>query len=374
MGAVKGWEIIYLRARQILPPWAVFLPLVQQPRHLTRGIVLSVFLYRFATAHANATAFARSIIQPVAGRDAAIVPPADATDIAAATDSAAVAAVFDAAIVPPADAADIAAATDSAAVAAACDAARVQPTEAADIAAATNSAAVAAVFDAATFVKPTEAANIGARTTDSTAVVAILDAPPIVPPADAADLASVAASDRAAVAAIRDAAIVPPADAADNGAAAASDSAAVAAACDAATIVPPAEAADIPVRDVVADVDRAVRQGEIFHGAISADTAKQAKVICISCIGIDVQPADGVSLAIKGAGVGITVVADWRPLGEVAAIAVERAIVTQHVAVDGNVRRQHGAGSRLTTIDQLSEPIQLPSVADLIGACIVLHS
>ena len=60
-------------------------------------------------------------------------------------------------------------------------------------------------------------------------------------------------------------------------------------------------------------------------------------------------------------------------MGIVVGAAVKRAVFIQHVAVDGDVFRQHRIGSRLTTIDQLSEPIQLPSVADLIGACIVLR-
>ena len=70
--------------------------------------------------------------------------------------------------------------------------------------------------------------------------------------------------------------------------------------------------------------------------------------------------------AIKGAGVAIVVIADWRPLGEVAAIAVEVAILVQHVAVDGDVRRQHRVGSRLTTIDLPSKLLQICCRTDLI--------
>ena len=77
-------------------------------------------------------------------------------------------------------------------------------------------------------------------------------------------------------------------------------------------------------------------------------------------------------IAVKGAGV-FAAIADWRPWDEVAAIAVERAIVTQHVAVDRNVRRQHRAGGgvlrctiRQRAIDQPGEPVELLFRADLI--------
>ena len=251
---IKGWGLIDIRARQILPPWTVGAASIQQPRHLTGFVFVLGFFCRFATANANASV--NSATQPVASRDVATVAvPADATDIAAA---------------------------------------------------ATDSAAVAAVCDGTVTVPPADAANIGAAAFNSTAVVAILDAPPIVPPADAADF--IAASDGAAVAAIRDAAIIIPANAADI--IAASDGAAVAAVCDAARVQPAdaanigsaggasnraaafnstavvaildaasvlsADAADIGIDVAVAsdDPNIAVGQGEVLHDAAFADTAK----------------------------------------------------------------------------------------------------
>ena len=310
---------------------------------------------------------------------------------AAASDSAAVLAVADAGVLTvvlyfPADTADSAAA-DSAAVVAAFDlAATAIPADAADIlAAASDIAAVRAVADAGvlSFILycPADAADITASA-DGAGVLAVADAGALVIPADAADILA-AAIDIAAVRAVFDAAPVLPADAADR--TAASDGAAVAASFDPAALVMPADAADSVLAG--ADSDGAVGKGEVFHRAAFADSAKQpSTIILLRIFFADIQPADGVFLAIKGAGVAIViVVADWRPLVErnvCIAIISQRSIIINskfclvQAGVQNDVPRQHRVGGGVllyfisgngrVTIDQPSEPIQFPSVADLI--------
>ena len=126
----------------------------------------------------------------------------------------------------------------------------------------------------------------------------------------------------------------------------------------------------------------AVSDLDVLHPAIAADVAEQAHIIAAAAV---VQPADGVTVSVEGAGVFCIIVvpnlfpADGRPLGEAAsAVAVDVASVVQHVLVDGDVRRQLGVGrfvllhfaadDACIPIHQSREPVELPGVADLVDA------
>ena len=80
-----------------------------------------------------------------------------------------------------------------------------------------------------------------------------------------------------------------------------------------------------------------------MHRAAGADAAEQADVgVAVATVDLSIQPADGVVPAVKGAGVGVVVIAYGRPT--VLRSAVEGAVYIQHILIDGDVLRQHGVG------------------------------
>ena len=190
--------------------------------------------------------------------------------------------------------------------------------------------------------------------------IAACDTAALVIPHNAADK-TVAAGNAAGVVAVFDAAAVIPHNAADSTDAA--DAAGVGAVYDVAVVLP-CNAADIQeAADCAGD-------GEIFHGAASADIAKEALIIGTAAG--DIEAADGLAVAVEGAAVLLAAGADWDPLVKFVAIGDRAVFVNLHVWVEVDIGGEDGVGCRFAAIDALRKFQQLRGGADLVHAIVSL--
>ena len=145
---------------------------------------------------------------------------------------------------------------------------------------------------------------------------------------------------------------------------AAADAAAKGAVCDGAEVLPRNAADKHSAADCAGD-------GEVFHGAASVDIAKEALIIGG---GVDIEAADGVAVAVEGAGVFVAAVADWGPLVKIAAIGDRAVFANLHVWVEIDIVGEDGVGvGKFAVVDALRKFPQLRGGADLVHAIYLLQ-
>ena len=98
--------------------------------------------------------------------------------------------------------------------------------------------------------------------------------------------------------------------------------------------------------------------GEVLHGA--ADIAKEALIIGGAVV--DIEAADGLAVAVKGAAVWAAVAADWGP-GNGLSVYIFSADLAE-VDIVG----EDGVGGRFVVVDELGKFPQLHCAADLVLA------
>ena len=76
------------------------------------------------------------------------------------------------------------------------------------------------------------------------------------------------------------------------------------------------------------------------------------------CI-VEIQAADGVIAAVKGADIWVTIVTNGCPCTETRAVAVESAVCLQYILVDHDICGQLTVGRSLTTLDKLRKGIEV---------------
>lgn len=113
--------------------------------------------------------------------------------------------------------------------------------------------------------------------------------------------------------------------------------------------------------DIILSTEIGIRQIQILYHAICAQGANQSGRVCAVS---GIQTGNGMLAAVESTAVGRTVFADGSPDTETA--LVQRAVLCQHVFVDGKVSGHQSVGIRRAAVDQLCEPIEVTCVANLI--------
>ena len=310
-----------------------------------------------------------------------------AANIGTAADAAGVIAVGHSAIVTIAHhAADSETVADAAAVTAARDGTTVViiACHAADseTAAAADAAAVIAARDGTKVIFAHNAADIITCAADAATVMATHDGAIVIIARHAADIGS--AADAAGVIAVGHGAIAIIAHhAADIGSAADAD--AVMAARDGTTFVISCHATDAiacggddaaviathngaeviahHAADIGSAADVGILDAHILNYTAVTDIAKQANIACSTVV--EVQAADGLAVAVKGAGVSVSIAAHGGPGAELTLI--QGTVLSQDVFIDEDVFHELTVDGSVSAVDLLSKPVQLTGITDLVG-------
>ena len=114
-----------------------------------------------------------------------------------------------------------------------------------------------------------------------------------------------------------------------------------------------------------ADEAVAAKKNGIGHGQVeNAASVYAAEETHVHHGSLKIQAADGVVAAVKGARIGICSAADGHPGDQ---IVQHSAACVMRLCVDGDIRRQSGAGVVIPLIDRIGKPIQLCRCADQVG-------
>ena len=129
--------------------------------------------------------------------------------------------------------------------------------------------------------------------------------------------------------------------------------------------------------NVSVTVEVGIFDGQVFYRAVF-DITKQTDFTCVFVV--EIQTCDGFVVAVKGTGekdsvisveAGISRTTDRRPCTEITTIAIQCAVIVQHIAVHGNVRSQFTADGGVAVIYQCSKGVQFISGADFVVAVTV---
>ena len=111
-------------------------------------------------------------------------------------------------------------------------------------------------------------------------------------------------------------------------------------------------AADIP-----SGIEVGIHNTHILHLAGMINITKQANTV-FHCI-VEIQTADRVAVAVEGANIFISRIANRCPYTEITAVAVERTICIQHTRIDHNILSQHSIDGIVAMIHLGSQPIKM---------------
>ena len=118
--------------------------------------------------------------------------------------------------------------------------------------------------------------------------------------------------------------------------------------------------------DILIAAEVGIQEAQVLDLA-AVDIAEETDIVL--CCVVEVQTGDGLSVAVKGAGIiHALAVTDGCPGTEIRAITVQGAVLVQDILVDLDVIHQLAVDGFTAAVDLLGKPVELACVVDLVVA------